>query len=373
MRNAWTPFLNAQEGRLILGGILSVTLLGGMAVTTAAAQTAAKFCWTHPSGMVKTSHGQQLTCSDWYKQGTPPASPLPERLPEPPAKPSVINSTYVVEFPPGHRIPGFSHLTQHSYEEDGKLMVDFKYKGGTQFSQLVEYRKVNYVEVMRGLRGDPPEVWISDSPEWLARLKVLVRTEEEAKELAEYVARKSALGLELIVGAWRVRKPFECPKGAGLGCQDFKELLDHNDADIVRYFYSRSESTHTYACFSDEESRFFIVDYSHYGHFGWFTQEVFEKGQSSGSGVVAEIDWLPTGFGTIREYLKQGAKPQMLGTIDSASLSYQTKYPNRAGGTTGYTLSVRWATGRYTESFSSKDEKGKPWTFDNSGICVKLN
>lgn len=39
-------------------------------------QTTADYCFTHPGGIVKTSIGNKISCSEWYQQGTPPAIPV---------------------------------------------------------------------------------------------------------------------------------------------------------------------------------------------------------------------------------------------------------------------------------------------------------
>jgi len=383
----YTAF-RSERAQVLLSGVLFAALLSGAVVTIAEPQTQStsippapfrvllEFCRTHPSGMVQTSDGKQLTCSDWYKQGTPSAAPLPEQ-PSVMEQPSVIGSTYQITEKP------FGLRTFYVHEEDGRLVVTIKQRAEwsnekskqVESSVAIEYENVNYVRADSDLldpQGGKRHLHVEGTDG--ALIVVTLRTEDEAQELAEYVARKSPLWLELIGGAWRVRKRFACPEAGGLACKDFKELLDHDDPDITEYFYSRDENAHTYACFSDEENRFFMVQYSHLMSFGTFAYEEFEN-QQSGRQEVEEIHWIGD-LGRITESrleVKQGTKPQILGGTDSSSLSYQTKYTNRAGTRTQYSLSIRWATGRYTESFSAKGEKGKPLNFDRTGACVKLN
>jgi hypothetical protein len=152
----------------------------------------------------------------------------------------VINSTYTVTL--GEK----ETVTVHLHEEDGQLIIDEKRPNlvGSSARQSVKYDEVNFVEV--------PKYWSDKNGKRTVTIgtsrtrtgystyymlpphtvEVIVPTEEDANAVAEYVARKASVHLELIDHAWRVRKPFECP-GAGQpgwhGCQGFKELLDHDD------------------------------------------------------------------------------------------------------------------------------------------------
>jgi hypothetical protein len=196
----------------------------------------------------------------------------------------------------------------------------------------------------------------------------------DGKELAEYVARKSPMALELIGKAWRVRKTFDCPAGAPLGCQDFKELVDHSDPEIAEYFYSRDDTQHTYACFRDRES-FFVLFYTRYGESGSLGFDEFEK-QQSARRELRHIKWFTNpmvGAISVSQFeVKQGAKQESLGSMDDSSLSYQSKFPNKENTITQYSLSIRWSTGRFTESFSGKDRNGQQWDSEETGVCTKL-
>jgi hypothetical protein len=293
-----------------------------------------------------------------------------------PSKPSLLDSTYVATTFLGTE-------TIHLYEESGKLKWDgkltlkekYRTKGRkeSEFSESVQYDKVNFVQYVPKSGPEQPSVHIGDSLGF-NRTVALPADTDEGQGLAEYVARKSPLGLELIGRAWRVRKPFACPEKGQLGCRDFKDLLDHGDADIAEYFYSGDENSHTYACFRNEEESFFILQYSHLTDFGTFTFEEFQNQQSARS-EFGSLRWRnDTGFITEPELVvRRGARPQSLGSMDQSSLSYQSKYPNREDTTTQYSLSVRWSTGRFTENFSGKDKKGETWNFDKTGVCAKLN
>ena len=291
-----------------------------------------------------------------------------------PAKPSIIDSTYVVTTFLGDE-------TIHLYEENGRLRWDGKLRYKEKYrrngslesdsTHSVEYDKVNFVEYRGFLPTDRGvNIWVSDGTTYT----VPVPAEAEGVELAEYVARKSPLGLELIGSAWRIRKHFQCPEGGQLGCRDFKDLLDHGDPDIAEYFYSQDPNTHTYACFRSGES-FFVVQYEKLIDFGTFSFDEFEN-QQSARREYGEMHWFPNGIGSITEpklEVKQGAKPQPLGSIDPSSLSYQTKFQNKLNTTTRYTLSVRWSTGHFTESYSFKDKKSEVQDMEQTGVCVKLN
>jgi hypothetical protein len=283
-----------------------------------------------------------------------------------PPRPSVINSTYVVT------IPVLGKVTHHLHEEDGQLSVDKKFASGGELSGSVKYEKVNYVWVEGdSLAPHAPKRTVKVDDSEGHSLIVTLPTETEAKAVAEYVVRKSPLPLELIAGVWRVRKPFQCPEASQPGCQDFKELLDHDDADIAGFFYERDENARVYACFSNEERGFFVVHYTHYGEFGVFTRAAFRNGQSDASDFH-NIDWSLGDSGAITQP-RQGQKPETLGSVDSSSLTYQTKFTNRMKTTTQYELSIRWSTGRYSESWSGKNDKGERFSNDSSGLCVKLH
>jgi hypothetical protein len=296
-----------------------------------------------------------------------------------PSKPSLIDSTYQVTTFLGAE-------TIHLYEEndklkwDGKLRPKAKYRSqGTkdrEWSDFIDYDRVNFVQYTPPVLSQESGVNIGQESLSFNRTVPIPAESTEGQALAEYVARKSPLGLELVGRAWRIRKPFQCPENGGLGCQNFKDLLDHGDADIAEYFYTHDESTHTYACFRNLEESFFILKYDHmaYGDFGTFTFEEFLNQQSSRN-EIGEIKWhSESGFITESKFLlKPGAKPQSLGSIDMSSLAYETHYSNRQDTTTHYILSVRWSTGRFTETYSAKDKKGELTTFDKTGVCAKLN
>ena len=161
-----------------------------------------------------------------------------------------------------------------------------------------------------------------------------------------------------------------------MGCQDFKELLEHDDADIVAAFYSGNETASYYACFSEVSRRFLILDYnppSEFNKGGFFDQSIFIDGQSNSDSLLP-IEWSRDDYATIfaSSSSNRGGK-QSAGYITQSGLAYQKKFTNRNGTETQYSLSIRWSTGRYVESFSAKDEKGKPFSNEDSGICVKLN
>jgi hypothetical protein len=300
-----------------------------------------------------------------------------------PQRPWVINSTYTLTAAEKRTI------TIHLHEEDGQLTIDEKQTNFPDSSLSVKYDEVNFVEVLEfgyqdDLSGKKRIVRIGTSRTTYMALgrffpqtvEVILPTEADADAVAEYVARKASVHLELIAGAWRVRKPFECPEAALPGCKDFKELLDHDDPDIADYFYSYSsrEDERVYACFDSEESHFLMVKYSRHGKRGRIDFESFRNGQSNAV-EPGKIDWSSGEFGEIIQLptQKEGQKAQALGLIDSSSLSYHTRFANRMNTTTQYQLSIRWSTGRYTESWSGKNDKGKPFSETSSGICVKLN
>lgn len=309
--------------------------------------------------------------------------------PPPPAletiqPPSVIGSTYPISYPvtsAAVRARGVTsiHKTIHLYEDEDKLTMDVTWLDGPHTSQSIEYGKVNFVTQSKteDIEGD-----VVDIEDDSNSLSVPVRSLREANELAEYVARKSTQHLELIGDAWRIRKPFDCPEANQIGCRDFKELLDHDDADIVSAFYSRDGNNIAhYACFSDSSRRFFTIFYSthrHYRKSGFFFQHIFIEGQSNGTDFH-DVEWsqVHDDYGTIfTSSAKPGVKQSVrspVGHITQADLEYQTKYTNKSGTETWYSLTIRWSTRRYAETFSSKDEKGEPLNDDETGICVKLN
>jgi hypothetical protein len=200
-------------------------------------------------------------------------------------RPWVISSTYVVATPENITI------TFHLHEEDGQLTIDEKSAKWGESSWPVKYAEVNYVEVVGSLNDfEDKKRTVRIGSSRLGFRDVILPTETEAQAVAEYVARKASLHLELIAGAWRVRKPFECPEAGQPGCRDFKELLDHDDPDIAGYYYSSGGNQHVYACFDNEESRFFMVKYGRYGKSGRIDLESFRNGQSD-TMEHRKIDW----------------------------------------------------------------------------------
>lgn len=325
MLNAPQTLSHRSPGRakILFVGILSVAVLSGLVLST-------------------SSNGQESS----------------------PTRPSVINSTYATT----DVFDGA--ITVHLHEEDGQLTKDEKSKDGED-SESVKYANVNYVGIGEdSLKPDGKKRYVHIEASDGNFVGILFRTESAAKAVAEYVGRKS--GLEFIGDAWRVRKPFTCPDGGHLGCKSFKELLDHDDLDIVEYFYSHDSESHTYACFSGESEDFFVLLYSHLPltKAGDFRQESFHEGQSIGANI-ASIDWFGADLGQIstdKLELKPGQKPQVFGSINPSSLVFERK-----SGTINYSLNVRWSTGRYSERFSEKGDKGKVTDGESSGVCSKLN
>jgi hypothetical protein len=149
-------------------------------------------------------------------------------------------------------------------------------------------------------------------------------------------------------------------------------MLDRDDPEIVGYFYERTISNlSTFACFDKDVERFLILQYGIPHH--EFSLKVFQSGQDS-SATQHYVYWrnaMGTVTGEITDSFERGM--QKLGWIDSSSLSFNDKFPNKLGGTTAYTLDIRWSTGRYAESYPWKDDKGKTVITNSSGVCVKLN
>ena len=294
------------------------------------------------------------------------------------AKPAVIGTTFPVT------LPYLGTETVSLQEDDGKLMVHTKGENGLESAHSVRYEAVNLVKVEAWPpfnKEAKPVILIEDSDG--NHFEATLRTEVEAKTLATYVVHKSSAKLELIGNAWRIRKPFTCPEGSQPGCQDFKELLDHDDAEIAKYYYfNPPQKVDTYACFSTAKSQFFIVEIDGKENMvigGQLLRHVFENGQPKGSFGEA-IDWVGKGAagsifegaGNIIAVDNKGRRLGRIGWLDSSSLHLQQRYTNQTKSTTEYTLNIRWSTGRYTESYSAKDYAGRPLNRDSSGICVKF-
>lgn len=263
--------------------------------------------------------------------------------------------------------------TIHLSEENDHLTLDVKWPDGTHNLQSIEYGKVNFVKSSKEGKHQSVDIEFDDSS---LGVLVPVPTEDDAHALAEYVARQSPLRLDLIGDAWRVRKPFLCLEPIGIGCRDYKELLEADDADIVDSFYSRDEYSRHYACFSGSSRRFFTVSHGlprEYVKSGFFIQNIFINGQSNSTYFVP-IEWsqYSDNYATMVTLTPKGGK-QQVGYISQSELTYHTEFENINQTKTQYSLSIRWSTGRYIEQFSGKDEKGKPWNNDDSGLCVKLN
>jgi len=126
-----------------------------------------------------------------------------------PTRPSVIDSTYV---PP--EINYFWTETVHLYQDNRTLKWDInlrpKEKGmkGLDYSFSFDYDNVIFVEYKpQEIETVPPSLHVGDSlgHDYIVPLPA----GREGEKMAEYVARKSPKGLDLIGRAWRVRKPFE--------------------------------------------------------------------------------------------------------------------------------------------------------------------
>ena len=300
----------------------------------------------------------------------------PQEAPRPPLVAPAINFNSVVY----ERVAGGKtiEIKTHLYEEDGKLTMEQTWEDGDNRTKAIELSHVSFVgysvEKLPHGNGDMHvEIWNALS-NWMS---VPVGTEEEGTSLAEAVAKKSALHLELIGGAWRIRKPFTCPESVAIACADFKELLDHEDADILDSFYSRPYSTYSVsACFSSSMRRFFTVQHPMYNQFlklGTFSQNIFIDGRSKAA-HFAQVEWSQDDYATMYLYplsAKLGAK--QVGYVTPSELTYQTKYTSKSNSETQYSLTISWFRGSYIESFSWKDENGKPLSTEDSGICVELN
>ena len=298
----------------------------------------------------------------------------PQEAPRPPLVAPAINFNSVVY----ERVGGGKviEIETHLYEEDGKLTMEQTWGDGDKRTNAIELSDVSFVTY--SVETLPPNNGAMHVEIWDAHynlMSVPVRTEEEGKSLAEAVAKKSPVHLDLIGGAWRIRKPFTCPESVAIACADFKELLDHEDADILDSFYSRPYSTYSAsACFSSSMRRFFTVQHPMYNQFpGTFSQNIFIDGQSKAA-HFAQVDWSPSDYATMYPYplsAKLGAK--QVGYVTPSELTYQTEYTNKNNTETQYSLTISWFRGSYIERFSWKDENGKPLSTEDSGICVELN
>lgn len=287
----------------------------------------------------------------------------PDGLPEPP----VLEATYTIVLP----YMGKTNVSFH--EEDEKLTMRTRAKD-MDYSRTVAYTSVSYVELEldsfeTGAKKRTLHVDAADGV-----LTATFPSEADAAAAAEYIGKKASL--DLIGGAWRVRRKFQCPESEGVSCASFEEMLAHDDPGVVDYAYERSDTTRTFACFGETGNSFFLFGYTQpkYVKSGHFRKETFEDGQST-QFAVGRITWISDEFGDIKSLAqgKSGAKPNSLGTIDNASLAYHENFTNRMGTMTNYSLDVRWSTSRFLERYEGKDDKGKPFFNEVLGSCVKLH
>ena len=156
------------------------------------------------------------------------------------------------------------------------------------------------------------------------------------------------------------------------GCSDFKELLDHEDSEISDYFYSKTSSNPTFACFGDDRA-FFVVYYTRVDgkDTGIFFYKKFDHGQSV-EDFAGSILWAEK-YGQINFYPEQGKKAKAAGDISPTDLNFSRQFENRVGTITTDVISIRWSTLHYKESMFWKDDDGKPTSIDLLGSCLRLN
>jgi len=242
-------------------------------------------------------------------------------------------------------------------------------------SDSIQYDDVVYVKPFAGDSPGSVKTWVGFEAIDGTQVVWEFRTEAEAKAVAEYVASKANRRLELIAGAWRIRKSFKCPQTSYPGCDSFIQLVDHENPEIIAWLYDKDPSSHVDACFSDSEPYFFILYYSSGGTFGAVRQEIYRDEQLD-SVNIGYIRWVGGDSGQITRdmfLLKPSQKQKINGQIIRSELSFETKFADKTNSMKKYALIVQLSTGRYEENLSAKDRRGGPSNTISTGLCVMLH
>ena len=156
-----------------------------------------------------------------------------------------------------------------------------------------------------------------------------------------------------------------------VACSDFKELISHNDPEIVGYMTKKDELV--LGCFSTEgEHKFTIVEAnlpSSVAKYGALLIINFESGVQKDSSLFF-LKWVNEALTTISEGRTQQSQ---IGSITDSELQMEQTFKNILGTLTQRKTAIRWSTGKYVQEVYAKDQKGKLQSFSKEGSCARVN
>lgn len=176
----------------------------------------------------------------------------------------------------------------------------------------------------------------------------------------------------------------DCSKfGSSPGCKSFNEMVGHKDKGLLDSLGDGDR--YAFICFHEDEDSFFVFEVG----------PPYEFRPAKGNPALEESS-LETAayskyergvFSDFRPWIDHWRKTRTLGSdsetfqstnrgsacfIDSAEVVIGFRFQNVKGTQTDYTLHIRRSTGRFVETFATKNAQGPGvHQFDQSGYCEK--
>lgn len=201
--------------------------------------------------------------------------------------------------------------------------------------------------------------------------------------------------VRLVICAWLLlllspcapaQQKIDCSKVFSLGCNSFNELIDAKDAEVLRSI--NTDGTAARVCFVEGQDNFFVMSFGlpPTEKFGWHKDKdglAYSSNSKSAhfkrykDGVIDDTIFFRITWHKFSEDDDPAADGKgALGRtaelyIDSDETTLTAKWLNKANNFTTFQLSIRLATGRFKESFTAKDEKGKLIDYSNTGHCFR--
>ena len=179
----------------------------------------------------------------------------------------------------------------------------------------------------------------------------------------------------------------DCAKFHSQGCHSFNESVDAKDKDILEQIGSKGNAARV--CFAEDEDNFSVLSYGipfgasqpkskdelAWSHRRYATFRRYEDG-ISGEFFLFRItwqrgeeegDWSASGEG-LRD---KSTRDKSTLDIWPNEILLTASYTNKSHTITNYNLSIRVATGRFKETYSSATTKGQPVEMNKTGYCVR--
>ena len=173
----------------------------------------------------------------------------------------------------------------------------------------------------------------------------------------------------------------DCLKMSSLGCHSFNELLDAQDADILTAVNSEFKTSRV--CFVEGEDNFVVLtvglpptdwrkDKS--GFYSILRAATFSRYKDGVSDQHFRLPVTWRKFSEDDDPMASGstrlpAESSLAITADETVFS--SKWANKGGTITTFDFTIRLATGRFKGSYSWKDAKGKFYSVEETGHCVR--